>query len=63
LDENLKRWSGKSVGGNGVSTKTTRKTWEPWLFYYYGSRIEIYQSQGAHFASVNGALPEFAIFR
>jgi len=45
-NENLKRWSDKSVGSNGVSAKTTRKTWESWLFYYYGNRIEIYQSQG-----------------
>ena len=46
-NENLKRWADKSgISSNGVSAKTTRKTWESWLFYYYGNRVEIYQSQG-----------------
>ena len=45
-NENLKRWAEKSIGSNSISAKTTRKTWESWLFYYYGNRVEIYQSQG-----------------
>jgi integrase len=45
---NLKRW-GERVGldPNGLSAKTTRKTWESWLMFYYPNQIaNITLSQG-----------------
>jgi len=46
--ENLVRWA-KNVGldTSGLSVKTTRKTWECWLVYYYPHvTANIYLSQG-----------------
>lgn len=47
-NENLKRWSEKAgIGDEGVSSKTTRKTWESWLsFYFPQNQLHIMQSQG-----------------
>lgn len=43
----LKRWCNNAgLSSAGISPKTTRKTWESWLTFYYGTRIEIPQSQG-----------------
>ena len=48
-NENLKRWA-KDAGldePEGISAKTTRKTWESWLaFYYPVQHLNIVQSQG-----------------
>ena len=47
-DENLQRWCEKAgLNSEGVSAKTTRKTWESWLIMFYPERIlNIFQSQG-----------------
>ncbi len=47
-DENLKRWSAKAgLDPKGICAKTTRKTWESWLVYYYPmNAIEIQIRQG-----------------
>ena len=44
----LKRVGEKSgIGSKGLSAKTTRKTWESWLAFYYPSQISlIFLSQG-----------------
>ena len=46
--ENLKRWADKAdIGNKGMGVKTTRKTWESWLMFYYPYRqFEIALSQG-----------------
>ena len=46
--QNMKRWA-KYAGLNpeSMSAKTTRKTWESWLCYYYPTRyIDVAMSQG-----------------
>ena len=46
--QNMKRW-GKYAGidPDGLSAKTTRKTWESWLVYYYPIQsIAVASSQG-----------------
>ena len=46
--ENLKRWA-RDAGlyGDGMSPKTTRKTYESWLVWYYPEKIAtIFGSQG-----------------
>jgi integrase len=46
--EDLRRWA-VNVGlkPNGLCAKTTRKTWESWLMYYYPERrLEIVLNQG-----------------
>lgn len=47
-DENMKRWGEKAgLDPVGLSAKTTRKTWESWLVYYYPSyAIQVVLSQG-----------------
>lgn len=47
-DENLHRWVIKAnLSPEGISAKTTRKTWESWLVTSYpNSFIHIYLSQG-----------------
>jgi integrase len=45
--ENLRRWASScNLSPEGLCAKTTRKTWESWLTFYYGTRAEIPQSQG-----------------
>ena len=45
--ENLRRWAEScNLNPDGLCPKTTRKTWESWLTFYYGTRMEIPQSQG-----------------
>jgi len=46
--ENLKTWAKRSgVSTQGLCAKTTRKTWESWLTFYYPNRaLEIALSQG-----------------
>jgi len=46
--ENLHRWiKDANLQDTGMSIKTTRKTWESWLLFYYPShQIHIMQSQG-----------------
>lgn len=46
--ENLRRWATKSgLDPNGLSPKTTRKTWESWLTFYYPDKLtNIVLSQG-----------------
>ena len=48
FDKNLKRWSQKAgIDSIGLCAKTTRKTMESWLVFYYPDRIvNIMQSQG-----------------
>jgi len=48
FDKNLKRWSQKAgIDPIGLCAKTTRKTMESWLVFYYPDRIvNIMQSQG-----------------
>ncbi|MEM4150965.1 MAG: hypothetical protein QXO39_07005 [Conexivisphaerales archaeon] len=48
FNANLKRWAKKAgLDQAGLSAKTTRKTWESWLVFYYPERqINIVQSQG-----------------
>jgi len=45
---NLNRWAIKAgLDPKGISAKTTRKTWESWLaFYYPAQHLNIIQSQG-----------------
>lgn len=52
--ENLQRWAKvANVGIEGLSPKTTRKTWESWLvFYFEKDLIKILSSQG-HTKSVS----------
>ena len=47
-DENLKRWAKKaSLDPRGCCAKSTRKTWESWLCYFYPSQLSsIVLSQG-----------------
>ena len=47
-NENLKRWASMAgLDTAGISAKTTRKTWESWLAFYYPTHhLEIVQSQG-----------------
>ena len=46
--EDLRRWaSNVGLKPNGLCAKTTRKTWESWLMYYYPERrLEIVLNQG-----------------
>jgi len=45
--ENLRRWAiNINLEPDALCPKTTRKTWESWLTFYYGTRAEIPQSQG-----------------
>ena len=46
--ENLKRWASKAgLYPDYLSPKTTRKTWESWLVWYYPEKIAtIFGSQG-----------------
>ena len=46
--ENLQNWAEKAnLSIDGLGPKTTRKTWESWLvFYYEGSLVKILNSQG-----------------
>jgi len=46
--ENLKRWAEKAgIGSEGISCKTTRKTWEAWLATMYPNNFtQIFLSQG-----------------
>jgi len=46
--ENLRRWAKKTgLEHSGLSPKTTRKTWESWLVYYYPDKLtNIVLSQG-----------------
>jgi len=48
FDKNLKRWAQKAgIDPIGLCAKTTRKTMESWLVFYYPDRIvNIMQSQG-----------------
>lgn len=48
FNTNLKRWALKvGLDQAGLSAKTTRKTWESWLVFYYPERqINVVQSQG-----------------
>ena len=47
-DENLKRWATEAgLEPEGLCAKTTRKTWESWLIYYYPSHaLHVVLSQG-----------------
>lgn len=47
-DENLKRWAiNAGLDPQGISIKTTRKTWESWLVTKYPKQLEyIFLSQG-----------------
>jgi len=47
-NENLKRWATKAgLDTKAISAKTTRKTWESWLAFYYPTKhLQIIQSQG-----------------
>lgn len=50
--ENLRRWAQKvSILPDNLCPKTTRKTYESWLTFYYGSKAEIPSSQG-HTSSI-----------
>lgn len=45
----MREWAAKAgMEGRGLGPKTTRKTWESWLAFYYGQNrlLEIVQSQG-----------------
>ncbi len=46
--ENLRRWAvNVNLNPEGLGPKTTRKTWESWLFHTYPERqLEILQNQG-----------------
>lgn len=46
--ENMRRWAVQAnLSDKFLSAKTTRKTWESWMIYYYPDRIaEITVSQG-----------------
>lgn len=46
--ENLRRWAGYAdLDPEGLSAKSTRKTWESWLVHYFPERLtHIFQSQG-----------------
>jgi integrase len=46
--ENLRRWSSDAgLDTEGITNKSTRKTWESWLMFYYPERVtEITLSQG-----------------
>ncbi len=46
--EDLKRWAiNENLTPDGLCAKTTRKTWESWLMFYYPTRqLEILLSQG-----------------
>ena len=50
-DVNVKRWADKSgIGVEGMCVKTTRKTWESWLTFYYPVNFQIIcLSQGHNF--------------
>ena len=47
-EENLRRWANKAnMSLKGISTKTTRKTWESWVTFYYPYRYQdVLKSQG-----------------
>lgn len=47
-NQNLKRWAKLAgLGPEGLSAKTTRKTWESWLVFYYPDKLaNIVLSQG-----------------
>ena len=47
-EENLKRWAIRAgLSPDYLSARTTRKTWESWLYFYYKDRVvEIVLSQG-----------------
>ena len=46
--ENLQRWAGRAgLSPEGLSPKTTRKTWESWMVFSYPERVlEVFLSQG-----------------
>ena len=46
--ENLRRWAvNVGIEPDGLCAKTTRKTWESWLMFYYPERrFEVVLSQG-----------------
>lgn len=45
---NLRRWAGHvNLDPDSINVKSTRKSWESWLMFYYPHRVmEIAQSQG-----------------
>jgi integrase len=47
-NENLQRWATNAgLDPVGISAKSTRKTWESWLAFYYPTQhLQIVQSQG-----------------
>ena len=47
-NQNLKRWAKYAeIRDDYLSAKTTRKTWESWLCYYYPTRyVDVAMSQG-----------------
>jgi len=47
-NQNLKRWARiAGIDPTGISAKTTRKTWESWLVFYYPQHLpQIVLSQG-----------------